>query len=167
MRCDGGVQMEWHLRLGTNGDGEQLVSLIDTVYREYGDEVDLDGYDGDLLDVEGAYREAGGEFVVLEKEGVVVGAHATQPVNREEGIVTFRRLYLPPEMRGTGAGKLLMDWAVEWGRENGFTRVEFWSDTRFERAHKFFERYGFVRGGIRHVEEGKLSFSEHFFAMEL
>ena len=60
-----------------------------------------------------------------------------------------------------------MDWAVEWSREHGFRRVEFWSDTRFERAHRFFARYGFVRGGIREVVEGKLSFWEHHYSMDL
>jgi len=160
------VQEDRTLRLATREDGPELVRLIDEVYREYGDEVDLEGYDRDLLDVEGAYRKAGGEFVVMEENGRIIGAHATEPVDREKGIVTFRRLYLPPRIRGTGAGKFLMDWAVEWSREHGYGRVEFWSDTRFARAHRFFERYGFCRGGIRHVEEGKLSFSEYHFSMD-
>jgi putative acetyltransferase len=160
------VQESWNLRLARNEDSEELVRLVDEVYREYGDEVDLEGYDGDLLDPEGAYRAKGGEIVVLETDHIV-GAHATQPVDEAAGIVTFRRLYLPEELRGTGAGKLLMDWAVDWSRGQGFRRVEFWSDTRFERAHRFFERFGFVRGGIREVAEGKLVFSEHHFSMDL
>ena len=154
------------IRPATREDEPQLVRLIDEVYREYGDEVDLEGYDRDLLDVEASYREVGGEFVVLEEDGRISGAHATQPVDRDEGVVTFRRLYLPPRNRGTGAGKALMDWAVGWSREHGYRRVEFWSDTRFARAHRFFADYGFVRGGIRHVEEGKLSFSEYHFSMD-
>ena len=158
---------EFRIRPGVRSDADALVALVDGVYREYGDEVYLEGYDRDLLDVEESYRAKGGEFVVLEVDGQVRGAHATQPVDVERGIVTFRRLYLPPELRGTGAGKLLMDWAVEWSRQKGFHTVEFWSDTRFERAHRFFERYGFVRGGIRHLEDGPLSFSEHQFTMEL
>ncbi|NIP95726.1 MAG: GNAT family N-acetyltransferase, partial [Akkermansiaceae bacterium] len=97
-----------------------MVALIDGVYREYGDETDLDGFDRDLLDVEEAYEGRGGEMVVLEENGEVVGAHATQPVDMKEGVVTFRRLYLQPEARGRGAGKLLMDWAVEWSRGHGF-----------------------------------------------
>jgi len=161
------VQNEFTIRPGCNEDSKAVVAIIDAVYREYGDEMDLEGYDRDLLDLEGTYREKGGEIVVLESRGEVVGAHATQPINRAEGLVTFRRLYLPKEMRGTGAGTLLMDWAVEWSREHGFKRVEFWSDTRFERAHRFFERYGFVRGAIRHLEEGRLRFSEHHFSMDL
>ena len=70
-------------------------------------------------------------------------------------------------MRGTGAGKVLMDWAIEWSRKHEFVRVEFWSDTRFARAHRFFESYGFVRGGTREVQEGKLTFSEFHYGMDL
>lgn len=161
------MQEEFTLRPGYREDAAALAALIDGVYREYGDEIDLNGYDRDLLDVEACYRAAGGEFVVLERGGQVAGAHATQPVDRDRGVVTFRRLYLRKELRGTAAGKELMDWAVGWSRARGFRRVEFWSDTRFERAHRFFERYGFVRGGIRQVVEGKLSFAEYFYAMDL
>jgi len=167
MGCHGGVQENWILRPGLREDGPGLVRLIDDVYREYGDEADVEGYDRDLLDVEAAYRDKGGEFVVLEEDGEIVGAHATQPVDPEQGLLTFRRLYLPARVRGRGAGKFLMDWAVRWSRDNGYRRVEFWSDTRFFRAHQFFERYGFERGGVRHVEEGKLKFSEYFFALSL
>lgn len=155
------------MRPGRKEDAEELIRLVGGVYREYGDEVYLEGYDGDLLDVEESYRSQGGEFVVMEREGEIVGAHATQPVDVERGIASLRRLYLQPEMRGTGAGKALMDWALEWCREHGFRRIEFWSDTRFERAHRFFERFGFKRGGIRHIEDGPLSFAEHHFSMNL
>ncbi len=160
------MQEDRTLRPATREDGPELVRLINEVYREYGDEVDLEGYDRDLLDVEEAYRKTGGEFVVLEEDGRIIGAHATQPVDQDQGLVTFRRLYLPARVRGSGAGKFLMDWAVQWSRDNGYRRVEFWSDTRFARAHRFFERYGFVRAGIRDVEEGKLSFSEYHFSMD-
>ncbi len=161
------MQEKWILRPGRKDDGPGLVQLIGRVYREYGDEADVEGYDRDLLDVEKAYREPGGEFVVLEQEGDIVGAHATQPIDHGTGLVTFRRLYLLAHLRGTGAGQFLMEWALQWSRDNGYRRVEFWSDTRFSRAHRFFERYGFEKGGIRHLEEGKLKFSEYFFALSL
>ena len=162
-----GMKKGWNLRAARDEDSAAVIAVIDAVYREYGDESDLEGYDRDLLALEESYRGKGGEFVVLEVDGEVVGAHATQPIDVQAGLLTFRRLYLRRTMRGCGAGRLLMDWAIDWARTHGFRRVEFWSDTRFERAHRFFERYGFVRGGMRKVEEGKLSFFEHFYAMDL
>ena len=157
------MSAEWVIRPATRDDAEALVALVDAVYREYGDEVDLDGYDRDLLDVELAYGEKGGAFVVLVADGEVVGAHATQPVDVDAGIVTFRRLYVQDRFRGKGVGPALMDWALEWSKDHGFGRVEFWSDTRFTRAHRFFARYGFVRGETRDMQEGPLVFSEYRF----
>ena len=99
------MQENWILRPGRRKDGPGLVRLIDEVYREYGDEADVEGYDRDLLDVEAAYRDKGGEFVVLEEDGEIVGAHATQPIDPEKGLLTFRRLYLPARVRGSGAAQ--------------------------------------------------------------
>lgn len=79
---------KWIPRLASNLDCEELVELIDGVYREYGDEADLEGFDRDLLDVEEAYRGRGGEMVVLEEDGRIVGAHATLPVDGEAGYMS-------------------------------------------------------------------------------
>ena len=46
------MQDNWNIRPGRKEDAEDLTRLVDEVYREYGDEVDLEGYDRDLLDVE-------------------------------------------------------------------------------------------------------------------
>ncbi len=61
-----------------------------------------------------------------------------------------------------------MDWAVDWSREHGFRRAQFWSDTRFTRAHRFFEGYGFTKTGeVRDMDDGALPYSEFFFALNL
>ena len=61
-----------------------------------------------------------------------------------------------------------MDWAVGWSRDHAYSRVQFWSDTRFEQAHRFFERYGFTKTGeTRNMDDGALPYSEYFFTMEL
>jgi len=157
-----------NLRPATNADSSALVELIDGVYREYGDQIFLQGFDQDLLDIEGNYLDRGGSFVVMEDHaGRIAGSHAAMPLDEARGICTFRRLYLAPEHRGTGIGAQLMDWALFWARDRGYKRVEFWSDVRFERAHKFFESYGFVRGEVRHLNDGWMPYSEYFYRLEL
>ena len=157
------------LRPATDADSEALVSLITAVYHEYGEVMFTEGADSDLLDLEARYAGRGGAFVVLEDEGgEIVGSHATLPIEGRDGLLTFRRLYLDRSLRGSGLGKDLMDWAVDWSRANSFRRVEFWSDTRFETAHRFFERYGFTRSGeVRDMDDGALPYSEYFFFMDL
>ncbi len=157
------------LRPATDADSAALVAMIASIYGEYGETIFTEGADSDLLDIEGRYAGRGGAFVVLEGAGgEIVGSHAALPVDPGRGLLTFRRLYLDRSLRGRGLGRSLMDWAVNWGREHGFRRVEFWSDTRFVDAHKFFGRYGFERTGEqRQMHDGALPYSEFFFARAL
>ncbi len=148
--------------LSRHRDG--IVSLIQSVYQEHGETMCLDGADGDLLEIPERYRKAGGEFVVLEDGPTVGGCHAVQPVADCREVCTFRRLYLAPNIRRAGWGLRLMHWAVDWSVEQGFRRVEFWSDTRFLRAHQFFEQFGFQRDGrTRTMLDGHLPYEEFFF----
>lgn len=145
------------------------MALIDYWYRQHGDRVWLPGADADLLNIEASYAGRGGAFVVLEDESHrVLGSHATLPVGQGTNLVTFRRLYLAPHLLGSGAGAQLFEWALGWSRESGFKRVEFWSDTRFARAHHFFEKFGFRRDGRHRVRhDGDRPYSEYGFFLQL
>jgi hypothetical protein len=47
-------------------------------------------------------------------------------------------------------------------------RIEFWSDTRFTRAHAFFARLDFHRDGrIRSMDDGYMPYQEYFFFRNL
>jgi len=158
-----------NIRRATNNDSNEIISLITSIYNEYGEIMYTEGADRDLLDIRGNYHAKGGDFIVMVNEvDEIIGSHATLPINTKDGVLTFRRLYLKKNSRGEGAGKKLMDWAVKWSIENQFSRVEFWSDVRFKRAHDFFEKYGFVKSGeIREMNDGALPYSEFFFYMML
>src|SRR5689334_9488848 len=157
--------LEAVLRPATDADVPGIVALIDGVYREYGDRIFLEGADADLLKIDDYYRAPGGEFVVLADEaGAIYAAHAVQPIDKSQGLCTFRRLYMKAELRGGGWGARVMQWAIDWARDAGFRRVEFWSDTRFTRAHRFFRRLGFQHDGrVRHLDDGAMPYSEYFF----
>ena len=157
------------IRTATNDDSEEIITLVSSIYDEYGEIMYTDGADKDLLDIHHHYHESGGDFVVLENDQKkIVGSHATLPKDQPAGPLTFRRLYLEKSMRGSGAGKTLMDWAMNWTKDHKYKRIEFWSDTRFTRAHQFFENYGFQKTGeIRDMDDGALPYSEYFFLLDL
>lgn len=162
------------IRLATAEDCDGIVELIDGVLVEYGDRICITpgGSEADLLDLETGYRNKGGEFWVLE-ESVgencrIVGTHATRPDPSKQGVCTFKRLYLHADFRGTNWGHDLMQVTIDWARDTGFERVEFWSDTRFERAHRFFEKFGFQKSGeVRDMTDSVVPYSEYFFFLEL
>ncbi len=127
----------------------------------------LEGADSDLRDIEKAYRQRGGEFIVAEQGNQIVGSHATLPVDVDAGIITFRRLYTTRETRGSGLGDTLMQWALTWAAEHGFKQVVFWSDTRFTRAHSFFAKLGFEKGETREMNDGHEPYQEFRFTKSL
>jgi len=155
------------IRPALPADRPAMIDIIDTCLREIDDRLFLDGEGKDVTDVEAAYTDKGGAFVVLEIDGEIIGTHATLPVDREHGIITFRRLYLKREHRGRGHGRALMQWAIDWSREHGFKEIVFWSDIRFTRAHRFFESFGFQRGETRDMNDTPLPYSEYRFNLRL
>ena len=155
-------------------DWEPIRDLIAACYKPYGERICLDGADNDLLDLLGAYARKGGAFAVWEIEdaadtvGPIHGTHAVLPLRPEEHVCVFRRLYLDPALRGRGLGDELMQWAVDWAKDNGYKKVEFWSDTRFHRAHSFFRRFGFQSNGeTREMTDSFEPYQEYFFWLDL
>ena len=156
------------LRLADSQDRQSVIHLIDGVLREYGDEICLTGADHDLMDITGHYEQHGGAFVVLDDEGTIRGTHAVVPDGNRHDVYFLRRLYLEQALRGGEWGIRLMEWTLEWAIAHGARRVELWSDTRFERAHAFFRRYGFRQDGrTRSMDDGVEPYQERFFFKDL
>jgi GNAT superfamily N-acetyltransferase len=78
---------------------------------------------------------------------------ATRPL-REDGAWEICRLYVDKAARGTGLAHRLLDAAEAHAREQGGVRLILWTDTRFEAAHAFYEKRGYVRqGAIRILDD--------------
>lgn len=151
----------------TNEDSEGVISLIDSIYREYGDRVCLEGADKDLTDLAAHYDD--GRFMVLEDDaGKILGTVALTIRNEEPGCCYMRRLYLHPDLRGGGQGQRLVEWVLTAARRSGATRIEFWSDTRFSRAHSFYGKLGFQHDGTtRTMNDGWEPYDEFFYHLDL
>jgi len=156
------------LRPALPEDQAAIMALIDAVYHEYGDRLCLENADRDLLDIDTHYVKAGGAFVVLDDAGHVRGTHAVLPEATRARVCVFRRPYLEATLRGGPRGAQLMQWAIDWARAHSMHRIEFWSDSRFTRAHAFFARFGFQRDGrIRPMDDGWVPYQEYFFYLNL
>jgi GNAT superfamily N-acetyltransferase len=59
----------------------------------------------------------------------------------------LKRLYLTPDARGTGVGKLLLDAAVQKARELGYREVLLDTLRTMTAARRLYEGYGFVECG--------------------
>lgn len=147
-------------------DKDAIIRLIDSIFREYGDRLCLDDADRDLLDLSAHYEQDA--FMVLEDDGRIVGTVALKRAPDRPHTGYLRRMYLAPTLRGSGHADRMTKWALQKALELGMTRVEFWTDTRFERAHAFYRKIGFQTDGtVRTMHDGWEPYDEYFFAIDL
>ncbi len=132
------------LRPIRSDDSAAVIAVIGAVYAEYpGCVLDLPGVDDDLPVLAQRWAAAGGGGWVVERGGEVVACVGWAPTG--PGIVELKRLYVAPSARRNGLGGALVELVLDTARAHGAAEVELWSDTRFEDAHRLYERHGFDR----------------------
>ncbi len=135
------------LRPADRDDVPGVVGLIGRVYEEYGFVYDPAVEVPDLLDFAAHYQPPRGAFFVLWQGPRLAGSIGVERVGADSA--ELHRLYLDRDLRGRGLGQALVEEVVAWCRARAIRRLVLWSDTRFERAHRLYERMGFQRTGER------------------
>ena len=93
--------------------------------RGYEDFVEIDlcfaGFEEELRNLERVYGPPGGTFLLLRQEGQTEGCVALR--NLGDGICEMKRLYLRPEYRGKGLGRMCAERIIQAAREMGYATV--------------------------------------------
>jgi RimJ/RimL family protein N-acetyltransferase len=135
------------VRPAGRADAPGVVELIGRVYLEYGfvyvPEVEVP----DLFRFDQHYAPPRGAFYVIREGGVIVGSVGVERL--DDGSAELHRLYLDARLRGRGTGRALIEAVLGWCRTQQIRRLILWSDTRFDQAHRLYERMGFRRTGER------------------
>jgi RimJ/RimL family protein N-acetyltransferase len=127
------------------------VALIGRVYAEYGFVYDPPTEVPDLLAFARHYQPPRGTFFVVREADRVVGSAGVERLDARSA--ELHRLYLDAGLRGRGTGRALVEAALDWCRSERLERLVLWSDTRFDVAHRLYERMGFRRTGVRVLPE--------------
>jgi len=127
------------IRSAVAADSPAAAAVVRAVFDEYGFTWEERGYHADLLNVETSFAS----FFVAELDGRVVGTAGLS----QHG--SLERLYVVPEARGAGVGSALLAAVADEARSCGHTRLEIWSDKRFEDAHRLYQRLGATVVGER------------------
>ncbi len=134
------------IRAGRDDDAVGFIALIGACWAEYpGCVMDVDAEVPELRALATYLRDKGGALWAAEADGRVVGMVATYP--EEPTIWAISRMYVDRAHRGSGLAHRLLEIAETHAMAAGATQLALWSDTRFERAHRFYERRGYVRSG--------------------
>jgi O-acetylserine/cysteine efflux transporter len=135
------------VRAAASADAPGVVQLIGRVYTEYGfvyvPEVEVP----DLFRFDQHYAPPRGTFFVVREDDVIVGSVGVERL--DDGSAELHRLYLDARLRGRGTGRALVEAVLDWCRTQKIRRLILWSDTRFDQAHRLYERMGFQRTGER------------------
>nr|WP_264185531.1 GNAT family N-acetyltransferase [Roseicella aerolata] len=142
------------LRPARDADAEGFIALIGACWAEYpGCILDVDGEVPELRALATWFAGQGGAVWTAERDGRIVGMVGTRPLRSDEAWEVCR-MYVAAGERGSGLAARLLERAEAHAREAGAARLVLWSDTRFEQAHRFYEKRSYVRqGAIRVLDD--------------
>jgi GNAT superfamily N-acetyltransferase len=125
------------IRLAQVADAEHLVRLTAQL-----------GYDITIKDASERLQrvlERRDQRFFIADDGRPVGwLHAARVEYFESGAcVVINGLVVDSDCRGAGVGRLLLQQAEQWAREQGIGIVRVWSSDQRHRAHRFYAREGY------------------------
>ncbi|MDR3533834.1 MAG: GNAT family N-acetyltransferase [Rhodopila sp.] len=136
----------WLIRPGRDADGPAIITLIWACWSRYpGIHMDVDREMPELHALATYYAGQGGTLWAAESDGRIVGMIAVRP--SDSAAWEICRVYVDPSLHGSGLGHALLDQAERHAITAGAERLVLWSDTRFDRAHRFYEKRSYVRSG--------------------
>jgi GNAT superfamily N-acetyltransferase len=123
------------------GDLGMVVHLHGVLYaREYGLDTTFEPYVArPLADF---ILSGAGRLWIAELGERTVGSIAL--VDGDPGVGQLRWFLVAPEARGTGLGKRLLDGALAYGRQRGFSSLYLWSFADLDSALHLYRRAGFA-----------------------
>ncbi len=110
-----------------------------------------------------SYAAKGGRLWVADAPGGgIAGSLGIAPVpGQNVGEIT--KVYADPAFRGSGLAQALFAQALDFARTQGFAELMLWSDSRFARGHRFYEKLGFVRWpGDRYLADVSETWEYHY-----
>ena len=126
------------------GDRAIAAEVIRSVLTEYGLGWEPGGADRDVLEIETYYWQTGGEFWVIEQQGIVVGTAAYYPIQREPNAVEIRKMYLVPAARGQGLGRWLLQELEAAIAARGVEQIWIETASVLQEAVKLYETNGYA-----------------------
>ncbi len=134
------------IRTGRDADADGFIALTWECWSRYpGVRMDVDAEMPEYRALATYYAAQGGALWAAEADGALAGMIATRPLANGEWEIC--RVYVSPALHGGGLGHRLLDVAEAHAIAAGATRLVLWSDTRFDRAHRFYEKRSYVRSG--------------------
>jgi GNAT superfamily N-acetyltransferase len=130
------------------GDVGEIIRMHGLLYAaEHGYGIDFEGYVAKTIAACSWPLEGRERLWILERDGCVRGSIAIITASEKEA--QLRWLLLHPDLRGAGVGKGLVNDALSFCRENGYTSVLLWTESSLHAATALYRSVGFTRSDQR------------------
>jgi len=108
-----------------NSSGPEDVEIARKLFRAYAASLpfslDFQGFAAELAGLPAPYSPPGGCLLVATQNDATIGIIGLKPLM--PGIAEIKRLYVLPEARGAGLGRILAERAIAEARVKGYERV--------------------------------------------
>jgi putative acetyltransferase len=132
------------IRPARDDDGPALAALIARSFADYPGCLFIDAEFPELAAPASHYAARGGRLFVAERNGAIIGSLAATPT-LVPGLAELFKVYVDRAARGSGLAQRLYAQGETLARGLGASGIVLWTDTRFVRGHRFYEKLGFVR----------------------
>ena len=139
------------IRSVIKSDVPQIIKLISEVWAEYDCVLDTENEDKYLLAPDDYFHTQNGEFWIAESDRKIVATVAVQMNDAETA--ELKSLYVRDDFRKQGLGGDLTKLAIKFVLMKNAKKIILWSDTRFAKAHRLYERLGFKKSGERELDD--------------
>lgn len=116
----------------------QMLIDGDSKFKKY---LDIQNYDEEIEHLEKKYGPPGGRLYVAYVDSQAAGCIGMRRLDEEN--CEMKRLYVKPEFRGTGLGKLLVDRILSEAKAEGYRHMLLDTLPFLESALKLYKAYGF------------------------
>jgi len=124
----------------------QQVEDVRQLLREYEASLSVSlcfqGFEKELAELPGEYAPPRGRLLLASEEGRVAGCVALRGL--DDATCEMKRLYLRPEFRGKGAGRLLAMAIIDEARKLGYKRMRLDTLAEMREAKALYELLGFT-----------------------
>ncbi|MGC2238968.1 MAG: GNAT family N-acetyltransferase [Pyrinomonadaceae bacterium] len=139
-------------------DVPKIIKLIGDVWAEFDCVFVVEQEETHLLAPDEYFRAKDGEFWVVVEKNEIVATVAVMMLGEKTG--ELKSLYVRKDFRRQGLGEKLTTLVIKYAQMKGAKEMILWSDTRFTKAHKLYERLGFKNVSSR--EPDGLNSSKEF-----
>lgn len=127
----------------TSSEDFEIAILL---FKEYASQLPIDlefqNFSEEIKHIESQYaRPKGVLFIARDKEGKELGCFGIRAL--EGSICELKRMYVKPEARGLGIGKLMLEKSLEIGKELGYQKMRLDTLPTMHKAICLYEKVGF------------------------